>query len=172
MTASVPDGSPVKVRWARRKDIAAIAAMSAAFRAELDEETAGLTEEALRRDGFGFKTEFDLLVAEVGSEIAGYTLFFESYEPTYSERGLYLADLYVRPEFRSHGVGRTLIACVAAESKRRQRSFVWWVALAANTRAHEFYEHIGVRPVSVKGYAAFGELFDDLAATAPRIERR
>lgn len=172
MTVPVPDGPALKIRWARRKDIAAIAAMSAAFRAELEEDTAGLTEDALRRDGFGLKTEFDLLVAEIDGEVAGYTLFFESYEPTYSERGLYLADLYVRPEYRGHGLGRTLIACVAAESKRRQRSFVWWVALASNEPAHAFYEHIGVRPVSVKGYAAFGELFDNLAEAAPKIERR
>ena len=172
MTALADDIHQLRIRWARRKDITAVAAMSKAFRAELNEDTVGLTEAALRRDGFGLKTEFDLLVAEVAGEIAGYALFLESYEPSYSERGLYLADLYVRPEFRGGGVGRTLVTCVAAEGKRRQRSFVWWVALATNRPAHAFYEHIGARAVPVTGHAAFGEMFDALASAAPKIERR
>ncbi len=168
----VPGLSPPVIRRAHRRDARAIAEMSAAFRAELGEPTAGLTERAVRRDGFGLRPEFEILLGLCDGEIAGYTLYFDAYEPNYSERGLYLADLYVRPEFRNRQVGRTLIACVAAESRRRKRSFVWWVALATNTPAQDFYERLGAAAVPVVAHAAFGPFFDKLAASAPPIRRR
>lgn len=159
------------VRRGRRGDADAIAALSTAFRAELEEQTTGLTATAYLRDGFGRKREFDVLIAEVDGMPVGYTLFFESYEPTYCERGLYLADLYVRPEHRKAGIGRTLVACVAAESRRRKRTFVWWLALATNPEAQAFYTHLGVVTVPVMANAAFGETFEKLAAQAPRYRR-
>ena len=160
------------IRRARRQDAAAIAAMSAAFRAELGEPTVGLTERAILRDGFGISPEFEILVGEVAGEVAGYTLFFPSFEPNYAEKGLYLADLYVCPAYREVGLGRALVACVASESRRRGRRFVWWVALATNEKAHRFYEGLGVAAVPVMAYAAYGERFDELVASAPPIRRR
>lgn len=160
------------IRLGRRHDAREIAAMSAAFRAEVGEPTVGLTEEAVLRDGFGYQPEFEILIAECNGQVAGYTLYFESYEPNYSERGLYLADLYVRPEYRDRGLGRALVACVAAESKRKKRQFVWWVALTDNAKAHAFYEHLGVVAVPVLAHAAFGATFEALAASAPPIKKR
>jgi GNAT superfamily N-acetyltransferase len=160
------------IRWGRRADATAVAAMSKDFRAELGEATVGLTEEAYLRDGFGRKREFEVLVADAGREPAGYAVFFESYEPNYSQRGLYLADLYVRPEHRNSGLGRMLLSCVVAESRRRGRTFVWWVALATNTSAHAFYEHLGAPAIPIMAHAAYGELFEKLAASSPPIKTK
>ena len=126
----------------------------------------------MRRDGFGLRPEFNILIGVCDGEIAGYTLYFDVYEPNYSERGLYLADLYVRPEHRNRGLGRALLACVAAEGRRRKRSFVWWVALADNVAAQAFYERLGAAAIPVVAHAAFGPFFDTLAASAPPIRRR
>ena len=166
-----PTSAGPVIRRGRRRDAKAVAAMSKAFRAEIGEATVGLTEAAYLRDGFGRKKEFDVLIAQTSAGPVGYALFFESYEPNYSEKGLYLADLYVTPEHRSEGLGRALVACVAAESKRRNRSFVWWVALSTNPAAHAFYERLGAVAVPVMAHAAAGELFSELAASAPPVRK-
>ena len=170
-TNGPPPARGCKIRRAHRRDAAEIARMSAAFRRELDEPTVGLTEEAVLRDGFGRRAEFDVFIAETDGLTGGYALFFESYEPTYSERGLYLADLYVKPECRRGQLGRALVASVAAESRRRKRSFVWWVTIATNSSARAFYERLGVVAVPVVAHAAFGDTMEALAASAPPVGR-
>ncbi|MBM3534117.1 MAG: GNAT family N-acetyltransferase [Alphaproteobacteria bacterium] len=75
----------------------------------------------------------------------------------------YLADLYVRPEARRSGAGRALVQAVAAEAKRRERSFLWWTSLAANAEAHAFYAAIGATAHEIRAHA----LIVDAAALAP-----
>lgn len=155
--------SEVSIRPAVIEDAPALALLVAALRAHQKDPIGHLNEAAIRRDGFGDEREFDILVAERDRRPIGYALFTESYEPAFAARGLYLADLYVRPEARRSGAGRALVQAVAAEAKRRERSFLWWTSLAANAEAHAFYAAIGATAHEIRAHA----LIVDAAALAP-----
>ena len=159
-------------RRAGPADAAAVARMSSDFRAALGEPTDCLDEAAILRDGFGERPEFEIIIADLEGDAVGYALYFDSYEPTYAARGLYLADLYVDQAFRRLGIGRALISAVAAESRRRGRVFVWWVRLASNTAAQDFYASLGVKAVPMLAHAATEfSVFEELADSAPPVER-
>ncbi len=153
----------VTVRPATIEDAPALALLVAALRAHQGDPIGHLNEAALRRDGFGEDPEFAILIAERQQRPIGYALFAESYEPAFAARGLYLADLYVRPEARHSGAGRALVAAVAAEARRRERRFVWWTSLAANAEAHAFYAALGAITQEIRAHALFLDAFDRLA---------
>ena len=144
--------SDVAVRPAAIEDVPALALLVAALRAHQKDPIGHLNEAALRRDGFGDDPEFGILVAERDRRPIGYALFTETYEPGFAARGLYLADLYVRPDARRTGAGRALVQAVAAEARRRQCSFVWWTSLAANADAHAFYAALGALTHEVRAH--------------------
>ena len=82
--------------------------------AEFEQELQWVTirEEDLARDGFGEHPRFRALVGEWEGKPAGYALFFD-YFSTWTGRGLFLEDLFVREKFRGRGIGRALLAEVA-----------------------------------------------------------
>src|SRR5580658_2890139 len=78
----------------------------------LDHETI-ITEEDVLRDGFGAHAKFRALIAEWDGQPAGYALFFEFYSTFQGRPGLFLEDIFVRPELRKKGIGKELLARVA-----------------------------------------------------------
>lgn len=73
--------------------------------AEFEHDQTIATDESLLRDGFGAKRMFRVLLAEWESEPVGYSLFFDCYA-SFQGLGIYLEDVFVRPEFREIGIGR------------------------------------------------------------------
>ncbi len=166
--------SGFSLHWARPEDAAALAGLAGELREALGQAPGALDAAAILRDGFGPRPEFDAIIARSGGADCGYALFRESYEPAYAARGLYLADLYVRPAWRRNGLGRALIAAVAAESRRRGRIFVWWVSVGAGRETQKFYEGLAMTSAPTTAYALtpFDE-FDQLANEAlPVLGRR
>lgn len=155
--------SDVVVRPAVLQDAPALALLVAALRAHQKDPIGHLNESTIRRDGFGEDAEFTIFVAERDRRPVGYALFVDSYEPAYAAKGLYLADLYVRPEARRSGAGRALVRAVAEEAQRRERRFVWWTSLASNIEAHAFYAAIGASHHEIRAHA----LLLDAASFAP-----
>ncbi|MGI9522668.1 MAG: GNAT family N-acetyltransferase [Hyphomicrobiaceae bacterium] len=159
------------IRRARPTDVAEIAAMSSAFRRARNEPPDFLNAEAVLRDGFGPHPEFEIFLAVANGEISGYALFYNAYETAYAARGLYLSDLFVKDAARRRGIGRALVAAVTAESRRRSRTFVWWVALAENGEAHAFYRSLRVNRADVIAYAATPfDAFESLGDEALAID--
>jgi GNAT superfamily N-acetyltransferase len=109
---------------------------------ELDQVT--ISENDLRRDGFGEKPRFRALIAEWDGQSAGYALFFEYYS-TWTGRGLYLEDLFVREKFRGRGIGTALLARVARIAVDEHCRGVHWEVLNWNTKAIEMYKEIGAQ---------------------------
>src|SRR5450755_2010303 len=72
-----------------------------------------ITGQTLASDGFGSPPKFRALIADFDGEPAGYAFFFDSYS-TFQGRGLFLEDLFVRPQFRKNKVGLALLSRVAA----------------------------------------------------------
>jgi GNAT superfamily N-acetyltransferase len=100
------------------------------------------TEADIARDGFGEHPQFRALIAEWHGQPAGFALFFNYYS-TWRGAGFYLEDLFVRPDFRGHGIGTALFARVADAAEDENRSFIKWAVLDWNQRAIEMYKKLG-----------------------------
>jgi len=124
----------------------------AAFERELD--SCKIEEADLARDGFGANPRFRALIAEWGRQPAGYALFFDYYS-TWTGRGLFLEDVFVREQFRGKGIGKALLSAVARIAVRENCYGVQWEVLDWNEKAIALYKSLGAefrdrwRPVSL-----------------------
>jgi GNAT superfamily N-acetyltransferase len=100
------------------------------------------TEADIVRDGFGTNAKFRALIAEWRSQAVGFAVFFPYYS-TWRGSGIYLEDLYVRPEFRRHGIGAALLAKVAHTAREENCTFVRWAVLDWNEPALKMYASLG-----------------------------
>ena len=153
----------VVIRPARPADVDALAALAEEFHEAHGDPVGFLTADAIRRDAFGSDPEFKVLLAEDAGGLLGYALYYDAYEPSYAARGVYMADLYVRPSARRTGLGRRLIAAVAADARSRGRTYVWWVAQARNTAAQSFYATLASVELPTIAYAVVNEDFAAMA---------
>jgi GNAT superfamily N-acetyltransferase len=123
------------------------------------------TEEVLRRWLFGDRQVAEVLIGNHKGEPAGFVLFFHSFSTFLGKPGIYLEDLYVRPEFRGAGIGRALLVHLARLARERGCGRLEWSVLDWNEPAIGFYKKIGATPVSGWTiYRVTGEELDDLAA--------
>ena len=104
------------------------------------------TDDALRATLFGPHPYAHVVVAEVGGAPAGFALYYFAYSTFLAAPTLGLEDLYVRPAHRGHGVGRHLLAHLAAEAVRRECGRMEWSVLDWNADAIAVYRRIGARP--------------------------
>jgi GNAT superfamily N-acetyltransferase len=123
------------------------------------------TEEALRDSLFGERPVAEVLIGHLGDEPAGFALFFHNFSTFLGKPGIYLEDLYVRPEFRGAGIGRALLIHLARLARARDCGRLEWSVLDWNEPAIGFYKSIGASPVSGwTVYRVTGEALDELAA--------
>jgi GNAT superfamily N-acetyltransferase len=123
------------------------------------------TEEMLRDSLFGGRRVAEALLGYLGDEPAGFALFFHNFSTFLGRPGIYLEDLYVRPQFRGAGVGRALLVHMAWLAKERNCGRLEWSVLDWNEPAIGFYRSIGAAPVSGwTVYRLVGEALDGLAA--------
>src|SRR5688572_24369252 len=85
------------------------------------------------------------VIGEVDGAPAGFALYFFTYSTFLARRGLYLEDLYVKPEFRGRGLGKALMLHLARVARERGCGRMEWAVLDWNTPAIEFYESLGAR---------------------------
>ena len=105
------------------------------------------TEELLERHLFSERPAAEALIAEVDGEAVGFALFFTTFSTFVGRPGIWLEDLYVRPEQRRAGVGRALLEHLARIAAEHECGRVEWAALDWNAAALEFYAGLGARPV-------------------------
>ena len=103
------------------------------------------TEEGLRESLFGGTRGAEVLIAEAGREPAGFALFFHNFSTFLGRHGLYLEDLFVKPEWRGHGIGRKLLTHLAQLAEQRGCGRLEWVVLDWNEPAIRFYRSLGAR---------------------------
>jgi GNAT superfamily N-acetyltransferase len=112
---------------------------------------------------FGERPAAEALIAERGGVAVGYALFFPTFSTFLARSGVWLEDLFVLPEHRGAGVGRALLATVAARVGDGAR--LEWAALDWNELALGFYRGIGAR--TMDGWTSLrldGEALTSLAA--------
>ena len=140
--------SPLLIREAEPADVSLILEFIRAlaiYEREPDAVTA--TEADLLRDGFGEQPYFHCLIAEhdfgEGGKPAGFAFYFFNYSTWTGRPGLYLEDLFVHPEFRGLGIGKALLARVAAIAVEKGCPRLQWEVLDWNTPAVDFYASLG-----------------------------
>jgi GNAT superfamily N-acetyltransferase len=101
------------------------------------------TEEALGETLFGARPYAEVAIAEEDGEPAGFALFFHNYSTFLARPGIYLEDLYVRPEMRGRGIGRALLAHLARLAVERGCGRLEWWVLDWNADAIRFYRSLG-----------------------------
>jgi GNAT superfamily N-acetyltransferase len=109
---------------------------------ERELELVVITEADLARDGFGPQPKFRALIADWDQQPAGYALFFDFYS-TWRGRQLYLEDLFVRPQFRSRGIGKRVLATLARIAADENCQGMRWEVLDWNQAAIDFYKSLG-----------------------------
>ncbi len=103
------------------------------------------TEDDLRRDGFTANPKFQVLIAEWDGEPAGMAFFFHHYSTWQGGPGIYLEDLFVRPQFRSKGIGKALMVHLAQNAIAENCYGMRWEVLDWNTTAIDVYQGLGAR---------------------------
>jgi GNAT superfamily N-acetyltransferase len=151
------------IRPATAADAERLASLMDELNRDQKEETGHVTADAIRRDGFGPRPEFRVLLAELDGAAAGYALFHPTWSTEVGEPGFYLYDLYVRPAARGQGVGRKLLSALARTARDEGRTFLWWSSKAWNDAAQAFYRGLGAVEEPVMAHALLGESFQRLA---------
>ncbi len=105
------------------------------------------TEELLHETLFGERQVAEILLGHCDDEPAGFALFFHNFSTFLGRPGIYLEDLYVKPEFRGNGLGRRLLQHIAALAKERQCGRVEWSVLDWNEPSIQFYRSLEARPL-------------------------
>jgi GNAT superfamily N-acetyltransferase len=122
------------------------------------------TEDSLRKTLFGNPRFAEVLIGETDSEPFGFALFFHNYSTFLGRPGVYLEDLYVRPDLRGHGYGRALLARLAAIAIERNCGRVEWSVLNWNEPAIRFYRSLGALPMDQWSiYRITGDALEKLA---------
>ena len=103
------------------------------------------TTELLHQALFGPQPAAGALFARCDGEVAGYAIYFFTFSSFVGRAGIWLEDVYVRPQFRKRGLGRRLIEAVARIGVERGCKRFEWLALNWNTGALEFYRGLGAR---------------------------
>jgi GNAT superfamily N-acetyltransferase len=132
------------IRRARPGDEAELTAMIhelAEFEKSADLCT--VTENQMRTALFGSSPIVHGHVAQVGDEIAAGALWFYNFSTWDGVSGIYLEDLYVRPEFRRRGLARALLSTLARECVEAGYSRLTWAVLDWNVDAMALYESVG-----------------------------
>lgn len=130
------------------------------------------TEDLLQDALFGRGHVADCEVAETDGAVVGLALWYRSFSTWTGRTGLYLEDLYVRPEHRGAGVGRALLARLARICVDRGWPRLEWAVLDWNAPALGFYRSLGAEPQD--GWTVHrlgGTALHDLAAPSHRPGR-
>jgi ribosomal protein S18 acetylase RimI-like enzyme len=178
------EAPPIRVRRAQPEDGEAVAAMARALSRSDGGRAGAFSAERFRADGFGPDRAFETLVAEVGKAgaevekagaedtLAGYAVFYPGYDTDSATRGIYLADLYVREDFRRRGVGHALMRGLASYGRGQGARWMFWSVLKRNRGARRFYRSLAPELGDVTLCAAFGSRFERLADDGEAVIRR
>jgi len=135
---------PFRLRGAEPRDVGVIVQLIHEL-AEFEQlaHLVRATPEKLHPQLFGARPAAEAIVAERAGEVIAFALFFTNFSTFLAQPGLYLEDLFVRPAHRGAGVGRALLARLAALAVERGCGRFEWSVLDWNVDAIRFYEGMG-----------------------------
>lgn len=137
-------GDGFEIRSAERADVGEVHAMIrelAAYEKLL--HLCVSTESDLEQSLFGPQPAAEVLIAKKAGAAAAFALFFHNFSTFLGRRGLWLEDLYVRPEFRRQGCAHAMLKALAGIARARDCGRFEWAVLDWNTSAIDFYQALG-----------------------------
>jgi GNAT superfamily N-acetyltransferase len=169
MTGGAHIRSSFLIRPACADDSAAIANLVRELAVyEKLEEFARATADDFREHLFGARPFALAFMAEVDREPVGFALAFPTFSTFRGQPGLYLEDLYVKPEHRGKGIGKALLATLAKLARDRGFGRLEWSVLNWNEPSIGFYCSLGAQPLDEwTVYRVDDGALDRLAALAP-----
>ena len=158
-------GPAISLRPAAREDVPVVARLIRALAAYERLADECLADEAsLETHLFGPRPYAEVLIAEVDGEPAGFALFFHNYSTWEGRPGIYLEDLFVRPELRGQGFGKALLVAIARLAVERRCARFEWAVLDWNQPSIDFYRALGAVPMDE--WTTYRVAGDALAALA------
>ncbi|OCR02749.1 GNAT family acetyltransferase [Oscillatoriales cyanobacterium USR001] len=136
--------SKVILRSAMRSDVPAIFDLIQAL-AEYEKLSHTVTGDAITLENhlFGERHYGEVILADLGDKVVGFALFFHNYSTFLTKPGIHLEDLFVLPEYRGQGIGKSLITYLAKLGVERGCGRLEWTVLDWNESAIAFYQGIG-----------------------------
>jgi len=135
---------------------------------KLDHEVVA-TEEGLTKALFGEKPYAEVIIGYLDSEPVSFGLFFHNFSTFLGKPGIYLEDLFVKPNARGKGVGQKMLCYLAQLAKERDCGRLEWSVLNWNEPAIGFYQSLGAKPMNEwTVYRVTGQALDDLATSSRR----
>jgi GNAT superfamily N-acetyltransferase len=158
----------IMIRRAQSSDVPVILALIkelAEYERLSHEVTA--TEMQLNEHLFGDSPKAEVLIAERSSRPIGFALFFQNFSTFLAKPGIYLEDLYVKPEQRGKGVGKALLKYLARIAVERGCGRLEWAVLNWNEPAIKFYKLLHAQPMNDWTiHRVTGSALENLAADA------
>ncbi len=126
--------------------------------------------EALLAETLFDKRQAEVLLAELDGQSVGMALFFHNYSTFLGRGGLYLEDLFVRPEYRGRGFGKQILQRLAQIAVERGCGRMEWACLDWNAPSIGFYRSLGAQPMDE--WTVYRLTGDTLAAVAGNAGRK
>ncbi|MBK9432248.1 MAG: GNAT family N-acetyltransferase [Sphingomonadales bacterium] len=116
---------------------------------------------------FGARPYAEVLIGEIDGAPQGFALFFHNFSTFEGKPGIYLEDLFVRPEARGSGLGKALLKRLAALAVERDCARLEWSVLDWNEPSIQFYKALGAKPMDEWTiYRVDGDALGELAKGA------
>ena len=162
-------GSSFEIRTATLADVPTILQLIrdlATYERAPNEVTA--TEEQLHDVLFGEKPAAEVLLALAAGAPVGFAVFFQNFSTWLGRPGLYLEDLFVKPEERGKGYGRALLVHLGRIARERGCGRMEWAVINWNEPAIKFYRALGAKPLDEwTVYRLTGDDIEALAESGP-----
>jgi GNAT superfamily N-acetyltransferase len=164
--------SAYTIRMARAEDAGTIAALVRELAIyEKLEQHAKATAEDFHRHLFGPRPAAEAALAELEGQAVGFALWFSTFSTFRGQPGVYLEDIFVKAEFRGRGIGKALLAAVAARAVEFGCGRLEWSVLNWNSPAIGFYRALGARAMEEwTVYRVDGEALGRLAGKGIQVE--
>lgn len=157
--------APLQIRPATPADAALLHELVTALAVyEREPDAVKATPEDLRASLFGDGATAHALLCEQGGQVLGFAVYFFNYSTWLGRNGLYLEDLFVRPQARGQGAGLALLRHLAQLAVDKGCGRFEWSVLDWNQPAIEFYQGVGARPM--EGWTVYRLDGERLAAFA------
>jgi GNAT superfamily N-acetyltransferase len=139
----------ISIREANQRDIPAIMELIH-LKAEFDgcPKSVEATSQKLEIDLFGEKPLAFVLLAEVDRDAIGLATYYFTYSTFLAKPGIWLDDLYIKAEHRSHRVGQALMLRLRQIGQEKGCGRIDWTVAVSNERGIKFYERIGAKIIN------------------------
>jgi GNAT superfamily N-acetyltransferase len=146
--SNMENSNQIMIRPATEQDMGAILGMIREL-AEYESMSGEVTaSEQLLTDTLFRKKAAMAFIAEYNGEAAGYTIFFYNISTFLGRPGIYMEDLFVKPEFRKHGIGTRILKELARWAEQNGCARLDWSCLDWNESSIRFYRGLGAEPMS------------------------